>query len=359
MSTTSRAAWISLGVLAAVGGALEARFLLRWAGEQLAERLRVESPFVPRVVAGVEPRPEPRHLAPPEVGHARSAPVAPTWVPAELPYVEALIEAFCAPMARSVCAARERCCVRRAPTCEDDLFASCTEWALNHDAPDHPAGGEPDPGAIRTCLAELERRVDACDVDRAYEHCWRLGRSRAELGEGCPPRASCRGGMCDRDGICQALPQEGDLVSDLPCPLPLRELAGVCADPAREGERCSGFHTDCEGDLVCFHRTCTRLGRVGDRCFEDDSCALGLGCVEDRCTAMPIWCEDDATCGAGHLCLGDPGHRCVPRRGRAGPVQCDDGARCGRDEMCEDLIVGGRCEPLLCSMEYVLSDYED
>lgn len=333
-------AWIALGIVTAFGVVAAASSTLDPRG---ALATLVPSSAPPTTWLGGDaafrspdagPTPAPNDV---ELATSAAAP------PPDDPRVTDLVERFCVPAARTLCAARDHCCVERSPRCEDDAFASCThlvEVIFGREDDVHPEEIEMlevNDHAIARALRAIDGIGRHCEL-RGSDDDWmmHLLREPAELGEPCESAfMECRGGVCDEHAVCARAPGVGERSARRRCREGLVVGHGfVCRRPVPVGRRCF-THEECVDDLWCVRGRCRALGREGASCvYGDPPCGSGLVC-NGSCERPSVWCER-GECGRGEECI---------ERSRDGPCVGDG---------CEGATWGGRCEAEICAPDVLL-----
>ena len=156
---------------------------------------------------------------------------------------------------------------------------------------------------------------------------------RVSVSLGSPCELSSQGNSCVDGTFCDASVLTGNT-----CVLSRGRNTG-CSSPY-----------ECASGLSCIRNLCSG-GKVGDTCFSDTNCDLGLSCNSTGQCAVPVdagaSCSDAVPCLAGLSCFAeDMENRCIPRpvlgESCAGNQPCLIG-NCA-NETCVDAVVdGGAC----------------
>jgi hypothetical protein len=178
-----------------------------------------------------------------------------------------------------------------------------------------------------------------CDFAGARPIC----RATPAIGMACVAGVCAAGAGCGTDGVCAALPGEGELcllggatacAEGLGCD----PVSGRCAAAGTEGMPCVGGA--CGPGLVCnfgFPALCVVPAAEGAPCMADAACRAGLHCdFGSGSCAGPVDdgapCTSDAACRTGSGCVFDgTTNVCEPlpaSNGAACEERCGGGLRC-------------------------------
>ena len=174
--------------------------------------------------------------------------------------------------------------------------------------------------------------------------------------------ASCRAAVVGLVAETESCRVDYECADGLTCVGWTNDSDGTCKRPPSIGESCAyglpdaatfsitsyvfpfGAHPGCAIGAYC-DRTCKPLGAASDACLQGNACAVGLVCVEQRCTASGFTAEGGA-CLANSDCVDrtycaraamEPAGRCTAKRSA--------GAACANKSECLGLCdaASGTC----------------
>ena len=194
---------------------------------------------------------------------------------------------------------KQECCnasvTSMASVCTEQVAAALQRHAVHIDE-----------GALAACTKASSTSLKGCD--------W-IGPLQPQLPNAC---ASLIEGNIKADARCQSsLECEDGFYCRGASPL----VAGVCAAPAKPGNRCerpadnlASFaraaddprHPSCDG--ICLRGQCLAAVAQGGRCHASAVCSTGLTCVENTCQQQPLptlgtTCTLQTGCANGAICL--------------------------------------------------------
>jgi hypothetical protein len=149
-----------------------------------------------------------------------------------------------------------------------------------HQTDDSIAQGrqESDPEAEQTCIDDIQKAVDDCDIEdyltaRNESACSDTTNPLVDNKDDCATSDECKSGTCtiDRDKNGVAKDYDEDLAA----------AQGECADVPGKGDECPDFA--CSVDLFCdADGKCTELKDGGDSCDDDFQCKSEF-CNDGKC----------------------------------------------------------------------------
>lgn len=251
--------------------------------------------------------------------------------------------AYCAPLAKLVCAEAATCGCSAAPgwpatsdACRATITARCD--AVPTLVMAGLASGEivVDPAASAACLADLEAQSGRCSLV-AGAACKRILALHVALGQPCSePLCADGAGYCSTSGgDCRPLPTSSGATCETLCGGDLLCANGACVARKPPLAACNA-DLECASPARCVAGACSAPGAKGALCASTADCAVGLACaLGGTCAAPPAMCAAPDACGNASSCYATNAPACAGVH--ATGAACADGSQCAAPDYCDTM----------------------